>query len=99
MKVRPQSAKAVAALHAARIQVYMITGDNAMTAYAIADQLAIPRQRVFAEVLPQDKAAQVKLLQARQIRVAMVVDGINDAPALAQVSTHITITDMPSRVL
>ena len=84
-QVRPESKTTVEALHRASIQVFMITGDNRMTAGLIASELGIPSQRVFAEVLPQDKADKVKQLQNAGVKVAMVGDGINDAPALAQV--------------
>ncbi len=88
-KIREDSKTAIGSLHEMGIQCIMLTGDNKKTAAYVADQLGL--DDFFAEVLPEEKAAKVKEVQGRGLKVAMTGDGVNDAPALAQADVGIAI--------
>nr|WP_036242658.1 copper-translocating P-type ATPase [Methylobacter luteus] len=87
--IKDSASEAIAALHKEGVHIVMLTGDNRITAQAVAHRLGI--DRIEAEVLPDQKAAMVKRLQAEGRRVAMAGDGINDAPALAQAHVGIAM--------
>lgn len=88
-QVKPESADAIAELKNQKLKVVMLTGDNAQTARAIADEVST--DEVISEVLPEEKSAKIKELQDRAEKVGMVGDGINDAPALAQADVGFAI--------
>jgi Cu+-exporting ATPase len=90
-EIKPESLPAVRELTDSGIEVWLVTGDQASTARSVAAAVGIDPEHVMAEVLPAGKAAAVASLQARGLRVAMVGDGINDAPALAQADVGIAI--------
>jgi P-type Cu2+ transporter len=88
-EIRPESREAVQQLHAQGVRVVMITGDARSVADAVGQELGV--DEVFAEVLPEDKEHAVAELQSRGLTVAMVGDGVNDAPALARADVGIAI--------
>ncbi len=89
--LKPNSAEAVEALGKMDVETFMITGDNFRTARAIASEAGLDEEHVLAEVLPENKAAEVSKLQAAEKVTAMVGDGINDTPALAQADVGIAM--------
>ncbi len=88
--IKPEAAEAVRRLRGMGMEVWMITGDRTATAQAVASEVGI--DRVLAEVLPAEKVAQIRKLQAAGRHVAMVGDGVNDAPALAQADLGIAMS-------
>ena len=88
---KPDAAASIARLRARGLEVAMLTGDRAETARAVAARVGIPEADVHAQVLPGEKAARVRALQAQGKTVAMVGDGVNDAPALAQADVGIAL--------
>ena len=89
--IKPESAAAVAMLQDTGIEVWLVSGDSARVARSVAAAVGIPADRIMAEVLPAGKADAIAAIQARGLRVAMVGDGINDAPALARADVGIAI--------
>ena len=89
--IRETAPEAIKALKQEGKEIYMLTGDNRRTAAQIGRRIGLDDDHILAEVLPQDKARQVRLLQERGLRVMMVGDGINDAPALAQADIGMAI--------
>ncbi|AFY71640.1 heavy metal translocating P-type ATPase [Thalassoporum mexicanum PCC 7367] len=90
--LRGNAADAVAALQKMGLQVWMLTGDRYATAQVIADRVGIPAQQIIADVKPDGKAATIEKLQAQGLQVAMVGDGVNDAPALAKAEVGIALS-------
>jgi Cu+-exporting ATPase len=90
-EIKPEAAGAVRELSNAGIEVWLVTGDGARVARSVAAAVGISPERVMAEILPAGKADAVAAIQARGLRVAMVGDGINDAPALARADVGIAI--------
>lgn len=90
-QVKATTAEAAKRLQDKGIQVYMMTGDNKRTALHIGSQVNLDESHIFAEVLPEDKANYVKELQNKGLKVAMIGDGMNDAPALAQANIGIAM--------
>jgi Cu+-exporting ATPase len=90
-EIKPEAVEAVRELTSAGLEVWLVTGDQAGTARSVAAAVGIAPEHVLAEVLPGGKADAVAAIQARGLRVAMVGDGVNDAPALARADVGIAI--------
>jgi Cu2+-exporting ATPase len=91
-RLKPEAPEVVRQIEAMGLQVWMLTGDRQETANAIANQLGIPPERAIAEVKPDGKAAAIVKLLAEGQRVAMIGDGVNDAPALASATVGIALS-------
>jgi Cu+-exporting ATPase len=89
--VKPETSQVVQMLHHMGLRVALVTGDNRRTAHALAEEVGIPAHEVYAELLPSHKKNKVSSLQEAGQMVAMVGDGINDSPALAQADVGIAI--------
>ena len=90
--VKPNAEQVVSRLRQMGLKIYLVTGDNTLTAASIARQIGIPSENVFAEVRPEQKGELVKKLQGQGGGVAFVGDGINDAPALTQADLGIAVS-------
>jgi len=90
--LKPGAVEVVRQLQHQGLRIYLVTGDNALTAAGIAAQVGIPQENIFAEVRPEHKAEFVQKLQRQGERVAFVGDGINDAPALEQADLGVAVS-------
>jgi Cu+-exporting ATPase len=90
--LKPGAEKVVSQLQNQGLKTYLVTGDNSLTAAAIARQVGIPQEHVFSEVRPQQKADFIKSLQKQGDRIGFIGDGINDAPALEQADLGIAVS-------
>jgi Cu+-exporting ATPase len=90
--VKPGAGAVIAQLHRQGLKIYLVTGDNSLTATTIAREIGIEAENVFADVRPEDKAGFVRNLQQRGERLAFVGDGINDAPALEQADLGVAVS-------